>query len=117
MLKFPINNTESLRYNIWEKKAYMILFPSPTSTEKMAIQLETLNLSSLMLVIIGSFKFINTSQLKNMTSVGKLLVAEPKGHVAAGAFAEMVDLAQQTGLRVQFEPHIRFSRAATFFKA
>ena len=48
---------------------------------------------------------------------GKLLVAEPKGHVSAGAFAEMVALAQQVGLSVQDEPHIRLSRAATFFKA
>ena len=47
---------------------------------------------------------------------GKLLVAEPKGHVSAGAFTEMVALAQQTGLRVQFEPHIRFSRAVEFIK-
>jgi cyclopropane fatty-acyl-phospholipid synthase-like methyltransferase len=48
---------------------------------------------------------------------GKFLVAEPKGHVSAGAFAKMVALAQQVGLSVQDEPRVRFSRAVAFVKA
>jgi len=48
---------------------------------------------------------------------GKLLVAEPRGHVSAAAFAEMVASAEQAGLSIQDEPHIRFSRAVAFVKA
>ena len=48
---------------------------------------------------------------------GKLLVAEPKGHVSARAFGKMVAIAQETGLNVQDQPGVRFSRAATFVKA
>jgi len=48
---------------------------------------------------------------------GRLLLAEPRGHVSARAFGKMIAMAEETGLNVENEPRIRFSRAATFFKA
>ena len=47
---------------------------------------------------------------------GKLLVAEPRGHVSARAFGKMVALAQQVGLSVQDEPRVRLSRAVVLGK-
>ncbi len=44
----------------------------------------------------------------------KLLVAEPKGHVTKSKFAEMVGIAERTGLKVVESPAIRSSRAALF---
>lgn len=43
---------------------------------------------------------------------GRLLLAEPKGHVSQADFAETLRLAAQAGLRVQSEPEISGSRTA-----
>ena len=48
---------------------------------------------------------------------GRLLVAEPRGHVSARAFERMIATAQEVGMSVQDEPQIRLSRAVTFVKA
>lgn len=48
---------------------------------------------------------------------GRLLVAEPKGHVSARAFKGMIAAAREVGLSVQDEPHVRLSRAASFIKS
>lgn len=42
---------------------------------------------------------------------GLLLVAEPRLHVTAGAFAREVELAREAGLLVRDEPVVRLSRA------
>jgi ubiquinone/menaquinone biosynthesis C-methylase UbiE len=43
---------------------------------------------------------------------GKMLLVEPRGHVSAAAFQQMVATAQEVGLRLDDEPKIRLSRAA-----
>ena len=48
---------------------------------------------------------------------GKLLVAEPKFHVAARAFGETVAQAGEVGLKVLEEPWVRGCRAVVFLKA
>ena len=48
---------------------------------------------------------------------GSLLLVEPRGHVSARAFGEMIAIAQDVGLRLAHKPPIRLSRAATFSKA
>ena len=48
---------------------------------------------------------------------GKLLVVEPKGHVPARTFRQMVELAEDIGLRTLEEPHVRLSRAVVFGKS
>jgi ubiquinone/menaquinone biosynthesis C-methylase UbiE len=47
---------------------------------------------------------------------GRLLVAEPKGHVSATEFEEMVDVAQDVGLEPEESLQIRLSRATVFAK-
>ncbi|CAB1055929.1 Methyltransferase type 11 [Olavius sp. associated proteobacterium Delta 1] len=54
-------------------------------------------------------------QLKsNLTSKGKILIAEPKMHVTAEALDKTIEIAQNNGLRVCDRPEIRFSRTALF---
>jgi hypothetical protein len=57
---------------------------------------------------LGFLKQISTF----LKSGGKLLIAEPKGHVSRSRFAEMVTVAEKTALRLQVYPKIRFSHAA-----
>lgn len=47
---------------------------------------------------------------------GRLLVAEPRGHVTAKSFDRMAQFAQQVGFQADQQPEVRFSRAATFMK-
>ena len=55
------------------------------------------------------------SQLQsNLNSDGKILVVEPKIHVAAGDFQQTLEIAQSAGLRISEQPVIRFSHAALF---
>lgn len=51
-----------------------------------------------------------------LVSGGRLLVAEPRGHVSAKTFGQMVATAQEVGLVLDEEPRIRLSRAATFVR-
>ena len=45
---------------------------------------------------------------------GKFLVAEPRGHVSAKSFDQMIVMAENIGMRVSGKPHIRMSRAIVF---
>jgi ubiquinone/menaquinone biosynthesis C-methylase UbiE len=55
------------------------------------------------------------SQLQsNLNTGGKILVVEPKIHVAAGDFQQTLEIAQSAGLRISEQPVIRFSHAALF---
>jgi ubiquinone/menaquinone biosynthesis C-methylase UbiE len=57
------------------------------------------------------------SQLQSdLNSGGKLLVAEPKIHVAAGDFQRTLEVAQSVNLRLCGQPAIWFSHAALFSK-
>jgi len=47
---------------------------------------------------------------------GRLLLAEPRGHVSTRGFGHMMDMADQVGLNVEGQPRIRLSRSATFVK-
>ena len=49
-----------------------------------------------------------------LKSNARFLVAEPRLHVLAAAFQEMVTLARGVGLSVLEEPHVRLSRAVLF---
>ena len=49
-----------------------------------------------------------------LKSGGKLLVAEPKGHVNEAAFAATTRKAESAGFRVTDRPTIRWSRTAVF---
>jgi ubiquinone/menaquinone biosynthesis C-methylase UbiE len=48
---------------------------------------------------------------------GKLLIAEPKMHVAAKQFQETLEKAQSIGLKLHGQPPIRFSRSAVLKKS
>jgi len=50
----------------------------------------------------------------NLTSKGKILIAEPKMHVTAAELDKTIELAQNSGLRCCDRPAIRFSRTALF---
>jgi len=52
--------------------------------------------------------------LSNLTSKGKILIAEPRMHVTADALDKTIEIAQNNGLRCCDRPEIRFSRAALF---
>jgi ubiquinone/menaquinone biosynthesis C-methylase UbiE len=47
---------------------------------------------------------------------GKLLVAEPIGHVSGRAFSNMIDVAREVGLSPTEKPRIRLSRVVTFME-
>jgi len=47
---------------------------------------------------------------------GRLLLAEPKGHVRARRFEKMIAAAERAGLRLESRPPIRLSWAAAFKK-
>lgn len=47
---------------------------------------------------------------------GKLLLAEPRGHVTEKAFAVSTSLAERIGFKIVDRPHIRLSRAAVMEK-
>ncbi len=51
-----------------------------------------------------------------LTHEAGLLVAEPRLHVSAKAFQEMVAAAETVGLKLCDRPRIRFSRAALFVR-
>ena len=42
---------------------------------------------------------------------GHLLIVEPKGHVSADRFTEMIELIQQTGYEISEGPKVKFSRS------
>jgi len=48
---------------------------------------------------------------------GKLLLAEPIGHVTANDFQQMISVANEIGLQEDERPRIRMSHAAVFIKA
>lgn len=48
----------------------------------------------------------------NLTSKGKILIAEPKMHVTADELDKTIEIAQSNGLRCLERPGIKFSRAA-----
>jgi SAM-dependent methyltransferase len=48
---------------------------------------------------------------------GKLLLAEPIGHVTANDFQQMISVADEIGLQEDERPRIRLSHAAVFIKA
>jgi ubiquinone/menaquinone biosynthesis C-methylase UbiE len=50
----------------------------------------------------------------NLTSKGKILIAEPKMHVTADELDKTIEIAQNSGLRCGDRPEIRFSRTALF---
>jgi ubiquinone/menaquinone biosynthesis C-methylase UbiE len=55
------------------------------------------------------------SQLQsNLNSTGKILVVEPKIHVAAADFQHTLKIARSAGLQISEQPVIRFSHAALF---
>ncbi len=57
------------------------------------------------------------SQLQsNLIPGGKILIAEPKIHVADGDFQQTLETAESAGLRICGRPAIRFSHAALFLK-
>jgi ubiquinone/menaquinone biosynthesis C-methylase UbiE len=57
------------------------------------------------------------SQLQShLNSGGRILIAEPKVHVAAGAFQQTLEVAESADLRICGQPAIRFSHAALFSK-
>ena len=47
---------------------------------------------------------------------GKIMLAEPRGHVSETDFQQMIVNAQQVGLRLEEQPLIRLSRAAVLVK-
>ena len=47
---------------------------------------------------------------------GRFLLVEPRGHVTAGDFAAMMELARQAGFRELERPRVRLSRAVVFDK-
>jgi len=51
-----------------------------------------------------------------LSSKGLFLLAEPRGHVSAQFFKNLVEGVQKTGFKLCAEPCIRFSRAALFSK-
>lgn len=51
---------------------------------------------------------------RTLSKDGRLLVAEPTGHVSSEAFADTMVAAEQAGLRLVARPPIRWSRAALF---
>ncbi|PID38716.1 MAG: methyltransferase type 11 [Proteobacteria bacterium] len=51
---------------------------------------------------------------KTLRKDGRLLVAEPNGHVSSQAFADTVVAAEQAGLRLLERPKISWSRSALF---
>jgi ubiquinone/menaquinone biosynthesis C-methylase UbiE len=53
---------------------------------------------------------------KAMKPVGKLLVAEPKGHVSENDFERTVSIAKHNGFTVADRPEIKRSRAVVFQK-
>ncbi len=57
------------------------------------------------------------SQLQsNLKLGGKILVAEPKIHVAESDFQQTIDIAESADLRICEQPAIRFSHTALFSK-
>ncbi len=50
----------------------------------------------------------------NLTSKGKILIAEPKMHVTADELDKTIEIAQNNGLQCCARPEIRFSRTALF---
>ncbi|UCH21204.1 MAG: class I SAM-dependent methyltransferase [Deltaproteobacteria bacterium] len=62
---------------------------------------------------IQFFSQLNSTLVPN----GKLLIAEPKMHVAATQFLQILETAQSIGLKLQGQPAIRFSRSALFKKS
>jgi hypothetical protein len=50
----------------------------------------------------------------NLTSKGKILIAEPRMHVTADALDKTIEIAQNNGLHCCDRPGIRFSRTALF---
>jgi ubiquinone/menaquinone biosynthesis C-methylase UbiE len=52
-----------------------------------------------------------------LTADGRLLVAEPRGHVSESDFAKTVDIAQAAGLEVAGRLKIRWSRAVSLRRA
>jgi 2-polyprenyl-3-methyl-5-hydroxy-6-metoxy-1,4-benzoquinol methylase len=62
---------------------------------------------------IQFFSQLNSTLVPN----GKLLIAEPKMHVAAAQFLRILETAQSLGLKLQGQPAIRFSRSALFKKS
>jgi ubiquinone/menaquinone biosynthesis C-methylase UbiE len=42
---------------------------------------------------------------------GHLLIVEPKGHVSADRFAEMIERVQQAGYKIAEGPQVKFSRS------
>jgi ubiquinone/menaquinone biosynthesis C-methylase UbiE len=57
------------------------------------------------------------SQLQsNLNPGGRILIAEPKMHVADVDFQQTLEIAQSAGLRICGQPAIRFSHAALFSK-
>ena len=51
-----------------------------------------------------------------LTTEGMLLIAEPRFHVPAKFFKQLINGAENAGLSLSEEPRIRFSRAAVFSK-
>lgn len=47
---------------------------------------------------------------------GKFFVAEPRSHVPAAQFNAMVKIAEEVGLTLSEQPHVRWCRAAVFAK-
>jgi ubiquinone/menaquinone biosynthesis C-methylase UbiE len=47
---------------------------------------------------------------------GQFLIAEPVGHVPKGAFARMLDQAEEAGFQIRERPAIRLSHAALLVK-
>jgi ubiquinone/menaquinone biosynthesis C-methylase UbiE len=47
---------------------------------------------------------------------GRLLVAEPRGHVTGKAFDEMGRMAEDVGFQIEQQPHVRLSRAVALLK-
>ena len=53
---------------------------------------------------------------RRLVGSGRILVVEPRGHVSATEFGNMVATAKEIGLSLHDEPRIRLSRAAVFVK-
>jgi ubiquinone/menaquinone biosynthesis C-methylase UbiE len=52
----------------------------------------------------------------SLSEGGRLLVAEPRGHVTGGSFAHMIQMAQAVGFQIEQRPRVRLSRAVTLLK-
>jgi hypothetical protein len=52
----------------------------------------------------------------NLDSNGKLLIAEPKMHISATRFQDILETARTVGLELCGHPSIRFSHSAVFEK-